>query len=220
VNIINTEEGFLTAAEKAYNTISKNILLGRLEPGCKLSRRKMAKLAGVSVIPVIEALKRLEQDGLVESKPQIGSFVIVPTLKNVKQVYVLREAIECQVARILTEKLSNEQEQELRRISVEIDSIDNTKEYISERHYEFHLKMAQFTGYNSLVTSLHKINLFWVLCKAVLARRDRSPVPEDWHMRLVDAIVSGNKDKAENMMRIHVYDSLKTFEYAGDENVF
>ena len=64
------EEAFQTASDVAYQIISQKILDGEFPPGMKLSRRKMAEAAGVSVIPVIEALKRLESDSLVESKPQ------------------------------------------------------------------------------------------------------------------------------------------------------
>ena len=55
------EENFQTASDVAYRIISQKILDGEFPPGMKLSRRKMAEATGVSVIPVIEALKRLEE---------------------------------------------------------------------------------------------------------------------------------------------------------------
>jgi DNA-binding GntR family transcriptional regulator len=209
------QEGFITTAEKAYRIISKNIFNGELEPGCKLSRRKMAELAGVSVIPVIEALKRLEDDGLVESKPKWGSFVIFPTIEKIRDMYVLREALECQVARVLSQKITGEQAQELRRIAYELDNPEYTNEileYITSMHYEFHSKMADYTGYASLINSIHKINLFWILCNAIKIRRAKSPIPKDFHTSLVDVIALGDPDKAEAKMRAHVYDSLRAIE--------
>lgn len=208
------EEGFTTAAEKAYSIISKKILDGEFKPGCKLSRRKMAEATGVSVIPVIEALNRLEEDGLVESKPQWGSFVTVPTLEKIVDMYVLREAIECQVARVLSQKITAEQEQELYSIA---DKLDNTKysmdtsSELAQAHFEFHSKMSEYTDYNSLISSLKRINLFWILCKAVSVKREKSTLPEKWHAKLVDAIKSGDPDEAENMMRTHVLTSLEAY---------
>lgn len=204
------EQGFRTAAEKAHEIISKKILSGELQPGCKLSRRKMAAITGVSVIPVIEALKHLEEDGLVESKPQWGSFVVMPTAEKIKDIYVLREAIECQVARILAQNMSEEQRSDLYRIAGELDGIKYTEQTstdMNELHYQFHSKMAEYTNYQSLITSLRRINLFWVLCKAVSNRR-KSPISNYWHRQLVDEIASGDPERAEAMMRIHVYDSL------------
>ena len=59
------EEVFQTAADVAYRIISQKILDGEFPPGMKLSRRKMAEVTSVSVIPVIEALKKLEEDGFL-----------------------------------------------------------------------------------------------------------------------------------------------------------
>ena len=75
----------------------------------QLSRRKMAEITNVSVIPVIEALKRPEEDGLVESKPKWGSYVTIPTVEKVNDSLEAREAIECQIARILSERMTDEQ---------------------------------------------------------------------------------------------------------------
>lgn len=208
------EEGFTTAAEKAYSIISKKILDGEFKPGCKLSRRKMAEATGVSVIPVIEALNRLEEDGLVESKPQWGSFVTIPTLEKIADIYVLREAIECQIARILSQKITAEQEEELYVIANKLDNTKyniNTSSELAQAHYEFHSKMSEYAGYNSLINSLKRINLFWILCKAVSVKREKSTLPEKWHTKLVNAIKSGDPDKAENMMRIHVLTSLEAY---------
>ena len=47
------EELYLTAADRAYQIISQKILDGEFQPGMKLSRRNMASVTGVSVIPVI-----------------------------------------------------------------------------------------------------------------------------------------------------------------------
>jgi DNA-binding GntR family transcriptional regulator len=205
-----SDEGFITAADKAYNIISRKILSGEFEPGCKLSRRKMAELTGVSVIPVIEALNRLEGDGLVESQPQWGSFVTMPTLEKIQGMYMLREAIECQVVRILSKGISEDEERILRSIADKIDAEYNekTRVDIADAHYELHSKMAEFTGYSTLIDAMKRINLFWVLCKAVSTRREKSHMPKDWHMRLVDAIMTGDPDKAEAAMRIHIADSL------------
>ena len=63
----NEENLFKTAVDVAYDIIKDKILSGELKPGMKLSKRKMAEITGVSVIPVIEALNRLEADWLVES---------------------------------------------------------------------------------------------------------------------------------------------------------
>jgi DNA-binding GntR family transcriptional regulator len=205
------EEIFQTAPEIAYRIISQKILDGEFQPGMKLSRRKMAEVTNVSVIPVIEALKRLEEDGLVESKPQWGSFVTVPTREKIIQSYQVREAIECQSARILSQIITPEQIDNLLSIATELDTVPyEEKSTIDSRNYHlrFHNCLAEYTNNDLLVRTLNRINLFWVLCKALGARATQTEYPRYWHRKLVDEIAAGDPDRAEAAMREHVLDSL------------
>lgn len=210
-----TSEGeeFKTAGQKAYDIIFKKIINGEFTPGFKLSRRKMAEVTGVSVIPVIEALNKLEEDGLVESKPQWGSFVTVPTPKKIEDMYILREAIECQVARIMATKMTDSQEQQLRKIAKALDSLKFSKDThtdISKMHYLFHSKLTDFTEVDSLKITLRRTNLFYLLYKAVsVTRVNEMAGPRYWHELLIDEIRSKDADRAEAAMRVHINESLK-----------
>lgn len=205
------EENFQTASDIAYRIISQKILDGEFSPGMKLSRRKMAEVTGVSVIPVIEALKKLEENYLVESKPQWGSYVIVPTKEKIIENYQLREAIECQSARILSKTMTREQREELMAIATELDTIPYTDETIFDSrnsHILFHAKLTEFTGNSLLINTLKKINMFWILCKAIGTNAPKATYPRYWHRYLVDTITKGNPDETEKLMREHVNDSL------------
>ncbi len=204
---------FKTSGEKAYEIIYQKILRGEFPPGFRLSKRKMAELTGVSVIPVAEALKRLEEDGLVESKPQWGAFVTIPTRKKIIELYMLREAVECQVARIFSETMTSEQENELREIGRKLDNVcyaDELQEDLSKLHYQFHSKMTAFTGFALLEATLRKTSLFYLLYKAI--RHNRANEWKEsryWHELLVDQIKSGDPDKAEAAMRAHIRESYQ-----------
>jgi len=203
---------FETAADSAYETIMEKILNGELKPGEKLSKRKMAMMTGVSVIPVIEALNRLENDGIVESKAQWGSYVTIPSPERVNDIYALRIAVECQIIRILCFRITKEQEAKLRDIAGRLDGMnysEDNERKIQELHYLFHSTMAEFTGYKTLMDSLKKVDLFNHLCRAVASRRRYSDVPGDWHMQLVDAIASRDPDDAEKRIRSHINDSYE-----------
>jgi len=207
-----TEENFQTASDVAYQIISQKILDGEFSPGMKLSRRKMAEVTGVSVIPVIEALKKLEENNLVESKPQWGSYVITPTKEKIIENYQLREAVECQSARILSQIITAEQKHQLMTIATELDTIpynENTVFDSRNSHLLFHEKLTEFTENNLLINTLKKINLFWILCKALGSNAPRVTYPRYWHRYLVDTIIKGDPDEAEKVMRAHVNDSLK-----------
>lgn len=205
------EGAFQTAPDIAYNIILHKILDGEYPPGAKLSRRKMAEATNVSVIPVIEALKRLEEVGLVVSKPQWGSRVTVPTREKVLHTFQLREAVECQVARILSQEITQEQTARMISIATELDIVpyDDTSVIDSRnRHWEFHNGLAACTGNDLLVKTLDRANLFWILCQALSTTAPRKQYPRYWHRKLIDDIISGDAERAERSMREHVLDAL------------
>lgn len=202
-----------TASEKAYNVIRRNILNGSLPPGASLPRRKMSKLAGVSVIPVIEAMQQLEADGLVRSKPRWGSYVTPVTHEEILGNYALREAIECHVVRILAQTMTAASERRLRDLACQIDEASFSSEedmtHTWDAHYRFHRALAEETGYKPLVKALDRTNLYALLVRAVIVRRQAtSPLPADWHQQVIDAIAQKDPTRAEEMMRTHIHDSL------------
>src|SRR5437879_2002130 len=60
----------------------------------------------MSLLPVSEALQRLENDGVVESVPRVGTRVCLPTPQDIRERYEIREALESQSARLFAEKAS------------------------------------------------------------------------------------------------------------------
>ena len=152
-----TDSRFKTAAGIAYEIIRDKIIAGELSPGKQLTRRGMAELTQVSIIPVIEALHRLENEGLVDSEPHFGSRVIRLTDELVRDRFALRLAIECQVVRILSKHHTEDQIRHLTYLSDNLDSTPRDPEHIElfrERHYAFHVKFAEYTGCPSLAQAL------------------------------------------------------------------
>lgn len=198
-----------SSGETAYDIISGKILSGEFPPGGKLPIRVMAKLTGVSMIPVIDALHRLEHEGLVESFPRWGSRVVELTPETVRDRNSLREAVECQAARILAEtELNKEQQARLQYLAEELDSLPRTLEPGNpfwSRHYDFHMQLAEYTGCTSLEKALHNVNLFHLLQRTILAKQDAlAHIPGDLHSKIVKAILEKKPDEAENAMREHI----------------
>ena len=203
-----TDQSFQTAADQAYNIICENILSGKLPQGAKLSRRDMAKLTGVSIIPVIEALHRLESEGLVESRPYWGSRVISLTDEVMQDRFALREAIECQVVRILAARIDDEEVERIYRLADGLDVLQQKKvldDNYWEKHYTFHLTLAELTGHPSLVDALRRINFFNLLQRAEYNTITiHSEVPANNHRLVSEAIATRNADTAEAAMRTHI----------------
>jgi DNA-binding GntR family transcriptional regulator len=208
----------VSLAERAYLAIRDEILRGQLRPGTALSRRRLARELGMSVVPVTEALRRLAGDGLVESRARAGTRVRVPSEKDVRELYEVREALETQSARLFTERATAAQCLELRRLGDEVDVLfarlaanadDAAFRFtVHSRHVAFHMRIAEHAGCDTLremIERNHILILNWLF--DVVARR--TPLPTRFHSELVEAVTSGNPGRADDAMRAHVRYGLK-----------
>jgi DNA-binding GntR family transcriptional regulator len=198
---------FRTLSSKVYQVLRDEILSGALPPHTRLVRRTISRRLGVSPMPVTEALLRLEQDGLVESEPMFGARVKAWTLESVRGDEVLREALECQAARLCAERASDNQLRELAEEAKTLDAIMAKREEDSPEgmraHCEFHVRIARFTGCPALEAELRRVwtrrLMLWNWLNAAMF-----PVPEDWHQQLTGALASRDPDLAGKRAREHV----------------
>ncbi len=83
-----------TLTEKSYQILREKLSHGEFAPGAQLVNRTLAKEIGVSMAPVREAINRLSQEGVVVQVPGAGAFVREFSLRELEDVYIVREALE------------------------------------------------------------------------------------------------------------------------------
>jgi GntR family transcriptional regulator, rspAB operon transcriptional repressor len=202
------DTSFETSAVRLYHELQKEILTGKLPPGTRLIRRELGKRFELSQSTVSEALWRLESDGLVESAPMYGTRVCHMTMERVRNELVLREALECEVARLVTETLLPKHEQPLLDLAAAVDEAMSegsqaAPEEGMDTHRAFHMELVKITGYELLV---REVDLIWrrhfVLFNWISAHV--LPVPANWHRTLLTEIFARDPDRAERAMRAHV----------------
>jgi DNA-binding GntR family transcriptional regulator len=200
-----------TLGRQAYRALRDRILDGQLRPGQRLSLRAVANLLGMSMAPVGEALHELSRDGLVESEPGWGTRVRKITAESLGSQHILRTAVECEAARQCARAASDAQLAQLMRLAVELDRrIDShaEPEQIHGLDFEFHLRIAEWSGAASLVDVLKANQLVRMLAQgSVLASDVKRPTLQ--HVRLVEAILSRDADRAERAMRDHCLRSME-----------
>jgi DNA-binding GntR family transcriptional regulator len=200
-------------AGDAYGAIREDILRGRLRPGTPLSRRRLARKLGMSIVPIAEALKRLEEAGLVESRPRAGTRVRIPTEKDIRELYELREGLEAQSARLFAQRATPASRLELCQLAVALDALFNSlasrsdeaafRFKVHSHHVRFHMKIAEHADsqlVRQIIERSHVLILNWLFD---LAGR-RSALPPDFHRQLAEALVSGDVERADTAMRAHV----------------
>ncbi len=83
----------LTLSERAYYEIKRMIAQREILPGAALVLQSLATKLGMSRMPVVEAIRRLERDGLVTLVPQWGATVKVWSLDEIREAHVHSQGI-------------------------------------------------------------------------------------------------------------------------------
>ncbi len=111
-----------TLVDRVYQRVWDWISSGKLQPGDWLRIQALARKLNVSETPVREALIRLQQHGLAESIPHVGTRVRRFTRRDIEEVFDLREALECyalqHAAPHLTESMLRRLRQQLTQAGV------------------------------------------------------------------------------------------------------
>jgi len=204
-------------AERAYLAIRNKILKGDLAVGEALSRRKLASELGISVPPITEALQRLEREGLLESKPRVGTRVRVPTPQDVEDRSLVREALETQAARLFAERASAAEKKALQKMGREVDQLYASCETASDKNFLFlvntyhmslHLRIAECSRCPVLRDAIEKEQVLIFNCVYDTAAQ-RGNLGSDHHARLTDVLAGGTPAQADAVMRRHIRTGLK-----------
>ena len=198
---------------QAYERIRAGILNGDLPLGGPISGRQLAAQLGMSLLPVAHALKQLEHDGLVESRPRSGTVVRMPTSQDIRGHYVVREALETQAARQFAEKASEAERRELRTMAAALDALyanpKSDPQVAGQTHMAFHRRIAECAGCPELLRAIEKSHVL-VLNWFYNSVASFPETPKRWHRDLAAALTSGKPEVADLKMREHVCYGLDT----------
>jgi DNA-binding GntR family transcriptional regulator len=195
--------------EAIRQRLRTRILGGDYEPGDPIQERAVADELGVSRVPVREALRQLERDGLVSIVAQRGAHVRQFSAENMQSLYQAREAMEGMAARLAAQRADDTY---LASFTVQFEglideSITMSPAEESALGNEFHDAIAKASRNATVIELLATINDRVLLCRR-LAYGHASPAwarrAADEHLAIADAITRGEPDLAEHTMRAHV----------------
>jgi len=213
----NDMDGSRTVADRVYGEMRDKILSGELGAGARLVQRKLASELGTSIIPVSEALRRLQSEGLVICHPGLGAQVKTWTPDDVTGLHLLREYLEAATTRLFTEKASPAECLTLEELGRRYDEClaEEDPMGLIRADIDLHLYIAkhaksptlrQFAEHFCVITSAMK-NALW-RSKRIAPGPRREPGVHD---ALIAAIARRDPDAAEQAARAHVRDVLEVF---------
>ena len=192
---------------RAYHTLREKIIGGELHPGDVIDRRTMAALLGMSVAPVLEAMLMLTEEGLLETKPRSMTRVRVPRPEDVRGRHWLREALECQVARLVYGEPVRLHFAELLPLARSVDAARAANKARWQSEAEFHGALAALVGSDAFLASFRKavgVGLFYEI-STLDAAGERRDTARRSHVALLEGLRDATSpDEAEALVRAHL----------------
>ena len=178
----------------------------RLLPGTKLGEDRLANIFNTSRARVREVLARMARDQMVELFPQRGAFVAKPSIEQALDVFEARRLIEPGIVRRLVLNLDNSKIRRLQtHLKQEREARANSDKRATVRlSGEFHVLLAELAGNSALLRSMRELSTLTCLTISLYESAVNTCCLVDEHEAVVDAIVAGNGELAEQLMLSHL----------------
>ncbi|HSG02736.1 MAG TPA: GntR family transcriptional regulator [Marinobacterium sp.] len=207
-----------TLADRVCQQIITAIIKGELATGTKISETELARTYGISRGPLREALRRLESLRLVERKPHIGARVVELSVKELLEIYRVREALEGMACRLAAVLMPQAEIDSLRSLldqhQQNIVQQEGQAYFQKEGDLDFHYRIVMASG-NAKLQELLAADLYHLVrmyryqfslssSRPTLALRE--------HHQILDAIEARDEELAELLMRRHISASRRNIE--------
>ncbi|MBE2277290.1 MAG: GntR family transcriptional regulator [Rhodobacteraceae bacterium] len=183
-------------SELVLERLRQDIIENRFALGEKISEAQLSELYGVTKAPIRSAYIRLEGEGLIDIRPQNGTFVFRPSVTELHALCELRTALEVEAIAMAMERDPQGLESDIRRICLEMHEV---------------LKVRAREVYQELDTELH-------LC---IMGRAQSPLLEQTYRSQVNSRFAAlryrfSQEEAHNANSLSEHEALKQAIVARD----
>lgn len=205
--------------DEVVRAIRDAIIQGKLRPGEKIPEHSLADQLGVSRTPIREAIRTLEQQGLVETRARSGTFVARLRWEDARDSLFVRAALEELAVRQAIERLSSQQWDDL--CATLEGMLDGMQEAIdrsdpvaaTERDVEWHTTLIDAARNHYLSRTWRIVGLAVLIWSP---ERELYPIPRESlavvfamrHERLLAALRTREPDQAGAAVRAHVSEKL------------
>ncbi|HEX6709795.1 MAG TPA: GntR family transcriptional regulator [Rubrobacter sp.] len=190
------------------------ILTGEYGPDERLIEEQLAERLGVSRTPVRQALTMLEAEGLVEITPNRGATVCSFSIDDVWDIYDLRAVLEGHAARRAAARIQRHELDRLRELAGEMEGLagrfDDHEDEIRTLvglNQEFHSTIVDASRNRRLKRLINRTVEIPLMFKAFFWYTPHERVISNhYHRQILEALEKGDADRAEIIMREHVYE--------------
>jgi DNA-binding GntR family transcriptional regulator len=201
-----------TKSEEAYKKILKLLFRRHFEKDNRFSVRELAKILNMSVVPISEAIRRLQQQGLILCQPRRKIRIRVLSTREMQDVMLVREALECQAAGIVAQLADPKTIDDLMAKAGKVDHAlaENDVQAIPDMEFEFHVALARASKSKLLAEKVEEMAMLTLLCAEPVRYDFSTEIGK--HPDIVKAIATGKPETAEEAMKLHLKGMLKYTE--------
>lgn len=191
--------------EQIYLYLRNEILDGRLRIGERLKQQDLARKMNVSRMPVREALKKLEKDGLVTSRSSYGVRVSFFDTDYLIEVYLLRKTLEKIAVELAVPRMDENNIEHLKTLNLNFKEavISNHNKEMIETNEKFHFTLYSYCGFEYLQEILKDLwNRFPRYTFDIIEGQGEMSFKE--HDELLYFALKGEAEKAGEIMKKHI----------------
>lgn len=208
-----------TLSDDVAKIIRKMILNGELKPGGWINQAQLAEKFNISRGPIREALKLLQNEGLIKHETNKGTFVATLSEQDAFEIYTLRALIEGEAAQLALPHLTDRDLSELESYIAEFSEAMNNHDIEQQVQCDilFHGKIVAASKHNRLI-SIHnhldtQVGVMYLTIANQVPMRVEQVVQN--HRILLDALRTRDKEKIQKEFSNHYTAALKDLSTVG-----
>lgn len=193
-----------TVADRISAVLRKAIVAGALPAGSALRQDELAARFGFSRMPVRDALRQLETEGLVSIHPTKGAFVAAMDPTEIREIFALRELLEVEALRLSCPRLDDDI---LSKASAALDRIDGEPNVArwGALNAAFHLALYGRCGNSRLLAAIEAYHgAVDRYVRVLLSNLDYQSRSQQEHRNLLAACFDRDERRAASILRAHL----------------
>lgn len=199
-------------SDQVSTFLVRELIFGRLQPGQRINEAELARQLGISRNPIREAIRRLEERGLLVAVPRKGTFVRTFLRNDIDEIFSFRVVVE----RFAVEQaLPQMTDADINRIAGFVDAMvaaakTNDEIALVENDLAFHLEICKLSKNRQTLHAFTNIQAEVQMLITIAERQFESQMAAAVdHWPVVEALRSRNPEKAMDAIRDHIRDSWR-----------
>ncbi len=195
-----------------YEDLKNRIIRNLISPGEPLSEGVLSKEFKISKTPIREASQQLEKEGFVENIPGKGSFVSRISIQDIRELFEIREILECEVVKRAALKIDPDKVESIKKkFETESNGEKNSRNHFRAGD-RIHTFVFESLGNRRLLEYYRRLQEHIIRMRLNFfseLHQDRYEQSYKEHLEIVDALIAKDPLRAEKAMRDHLRNSTE-----------